>query len=267
LIGLKEADMQNDVKLKPMPVWLSLALFGIPGAFIYWGMYEGVPALVKIGVPLFVAFALLSLPGAVLLVASLVAYRLEGHAWRWLEFKERFRFHAIKGRDWLWVIGILVICIASDAILDGIGKYLARMPFFAPPAYLPAPFNPLAEIRLPMTEFLGAPFKGNWVILALWVPLNLVSMLGEEFMWRGYALPRQELRHGKWAWLVNGLLWAYFIHACMKWHYLGMLPSMLLTPWLAQKLKNTTASVIVHVVGNAVLFWLFLLVGVLGIGG
>jgi membrane protease YdiL (CAAX protease family) len=114
---------------------------------------------------------------------------------------------------------------------------------------------------------LGEPIKGNWGILALWIPLNLISMIGEEFMWRGYILPRQELTHGKWAWLVNGLMWAFLVHACLKWHFIGMLPSMLLTPWLAQRLKNTSASAMVHIVGNAILFWALLLIGVLGIGG
>jgi membrane protease YdiL (CAAX protease family) len=255
-----------DQRLKPMPLWLSFILFGVPGAIIYWAMYEGVPLLVQNGLPLVVAFALLSLPGVGLLVASLVAYRLDGYSWNWAEFKERFRFHAIKGKDWLWVIGIFLISTLSDEGLQVIGKRLATMPFFAPPDYLPALFNPLKEVQFPLTEFLGAPIKGNWGILALWIPLNLFSMVGEEFMWRGYILPRQELTHGKWAWAVNGLMWAFLIHACMKWHYIGMLPSMLLTPWLAQKLKNTSASAMVHIGGNAILFWMFLLIGVLGIG-
>lgn len=246
-----------------MPLWLSLALFGVPGAFIYWGMYSGVPLLLKHGIPLIISFALLSLPGIVLLIASVVAYRLDGYDLNWADFKERFRLHRIQGRDWLWVIGIFVICTLSDEGLQGIGKWLASMPLFAPPDYLPALFNPLKEVRLPLTEFLGVPLRGNWGVLALWIPMNLFSMIGEEFMWRGYILPRQEMNYGKWAWLANGLLWAFLIHACMKWHYIGMLPSMLLTPWLAQRLKNTTASAMVHIAGNAILFWMLLLTGII----
>jgi membrane protease YdiL (CAAX protease family) len=44
-----------------------------------------------------------------------------------------------------------------------------------------------------------------------------------------------------------------------------MMPSMLLTPWLAQKLKNTWASFLVHFGGN-LLVVVFLLPGILGAG-
>ncbi len=92
------------------------------------------------------------------------------------------------------------------------------------------------------------------------------SNLGEEFVWRGYILPRQELSLGRWAWLVNGLLWAFVVHAVLKWQYVGMLPSMLLAPWLAQKTKNTWASFLVHFGGN-LLVVVLLVPGILGAGG
>jgi membrane protease YdiL (CAAX protease family) len=256
-----------DARLKPMSLWISLALFGIPGVFIYWGMYSGVPWLAEHGVPMEVAFALLSVTGVILLIVSLIAYRLDGYAWNWKEFRDRFRLHAFRGKEWLWVVGVFLVCTVSDEALQVIGKWMATIPFFAPPDYLPPMFHPLKEVVFPPTEFLGAPLKGNWGILALWLPLTLVSMVGEEFMWRGYILPRQELRFGRWAWVVNGLMWAFLVHACMKWAFIGMLPSMLLTPWIAQKLKNTNASLFVHVFGNVVLFWMFLISGVLGLGG
>lgn len=230
-------------------------------------MYYGAPFLLQNGIPLVISFALLSIPGILLLIVSIAAYRLDGYSWNWVQFKDRFRIHPIKGKDWFWILGIFLICSVSDQSLQVIGKWLATIPLFAPPDYLPAPFNPLKEIQLPLTDFLGAPIRGNWGILALWIPLNLFSMIGEEFLWRGYILPRQELAHGKWAWVVNGLMWAFLIHASMKWHYIGMLPSMLLTPWLAQRMKNTSASALVHIGGNAILFWMLLLIGVLGFGG
>ncbi len=260
--------MPEHVMPKPMPLWLSLAFFGVPGAIGYWNAYVGIPLLVKSGVPLVVAFPLmLSGMGVILLGVALIAYRLEGNAWTWTAFKERLRFHRIAGREWLWVAGVLVVCVGADALLEGTGKLLASIPAFAPPAYFPPPFNPLVEITFPIDQFLGAPFKGNWFIFWLWVPLSLVSMLGEECLWRGYILPRQERAFGRRAWVLNGLLWGYLFHAGLKWQFLGMWPSMLLTAWIAQRQKNTLASAAVHVGGNAMLFWLFLLAGVLGFSG
>ena len=44
-----------------------------------------------------------------------------------------------------------------------------------------------------------------------------------------------------------------------------MWPSMLLTAWIAQRLKNTLSSAFVHVGGNAILSWLFYVGGRIGI--
>ncbi len=255
--------------LKPIPLWLSVMLFGAPGVAIYWGMYYGTPLLIGKGLPpVYVFPVFLTIPGILVLAGSLLAYKLEGRPWRWPDFQARFRLYPIKEKKaWLWIIGVWLICIISDESLSGIGKWLATVPLFAPPDYLAAPFNPLKEVVFPMTEFFGAPLKGNWMILMVWIPLNLISMIGEELMWRGYILPRQELTYGRWAWVVNGLLWAFLVHVCMKWHYIGMLPSMLLTPWLAQKMKNTSASAYVHIGGNVITLFLFLVAGVMGVGG
>jgi membrane protease YdiL (CAAX protease family) len=251
-----------------MPAWLTIAFFGIPGAIGAWNAYRGIPFVLDLGVPLQIAFPImLSGMGVVLLGVALVAYHLEGNVSSWPALRDRFRLFPIRGREWLWVSGALALCVTSDALLEGVGKWLATFPALAPPAYFPPPFNPTVELVLPIAEFLGVPFRGNWFIFWLWVPLSLVSMVGEEFLWRGYILPRQEAGQGQWAWVVNGLLWALFFHVGMKWSLVGLVPSSLITAWIAQKLKNTTASIVVHVGGNAVLFWGFLLVGVLGVGG
>ncbi|MFP4323970.1 MAG: type II CAAX prenyl endopeptidase Rce1 family protein [Anaerolineales bacterium] len=39
------------------------------------------------------------------------------------------------------------------------------------------------------------------------------NIIGEELWWRGYILPIQERAFGKWAWLINGLLWIVVFHA------------------------------------------------------
>lgn len=129
-----------------------------------------------------IAFALLSIPGIILSAVSLFACRLDGYAWNWKAFRERFRLHAIRCGERLWVVGIFLICILSEETLRFIGKWMATIPLFAPPDYLTLMFHPLREVIFPPTEFLGAPIKGNWGALALWVPLILSSMIGEEFI-------------------------------------------------------------------------------------
>jgi hypothetical protein len=63
--------------------------------------------------------------------------------------------------------------------------------------------------------------------------------------------------------LADGL--AFILHACLKWQFIGMLPSVLLTPWVAQKCRSTWESAIVHIIGNSPI-WILILLGILGIG-
>jgi len=93
----------------------------------------------------------------------------------------------------------IAINLLQASFLDGIGRWLGRINFFAPPDYLPIPFNPFLKVTLPFKEFLGVQLKGNWGILFVFVPLHITAMSGEELMWRGYILPRQEVKYGRWA--------------------------------------------------------------------
>jgi len=262
--------MKGPDSLKPIPFWQAFLLFAIPGAIVYLNIYLAVPYLVRAGVPLILCFPPL-LMSPVLLPASLLLFKREGNQWSWATLRERFRLHPITGTQWLWVIGTLLVIQLSDGLfgfigLDGLARWLAGIPLFKPPPYLPSLIDPRVELALLPSEFLGAPLRGNWWIPLWWVGLLLLSNLGEELMWRGYILPRQELSLGKWAWVANGLLWNFLLHAVLKWQYLGMLPGMLLTPWLAQKLKNTWASFLVHFVGN-LLIVVLLVPGIVGAGG
>src|SRR5512141_1764472 len=99
----------RDARLKPMPLWLSLILFGVPGIFFYWAMYSGIPLLLRGGLPLIISFALLSLPGIGLLIGDLALYRLGGSGWHWTELKERSRFPRISRKAGWLILRIIVI--------------------------------------------------------------------------------------------------------------------------------------------------------------
>jgi len=117
-------------------------------------------------------------------------------------------------------------------------------------------------------SLLSTFFFFLWLPVIPLLPLALILFLlfeGGEIMWRGFILPLQEGVFGEIAWLVNGLMWAWLVHAGLKWHFIGMLPGMLIAPWVAQYTGNTFAAFIVHAGGNSIL-WILLVLGALGIG-
>ena len=247
-----------------MSIWFHIALFGLTGLLIYIGVFYAAPWLNKAGVPLIVAFfGALWLPVALLLPLSLYFFvSLEGGALTLTAVAERFRLGPIARGDWLWIVAAVAVTAVADQLLEPIGKFFARQKAFAPPAYLPAPFNPLRKMTLPPRDFFGVALPGNWKLLLIFVPLHLLAMFSEEMMWRGYLLPLQETMFGSWAWVVNGLLWAWLVHAVLKWHFIGMIPGMLAAPFIAQFTQSTWAAFIVHAAPNSLL-WLLLLWGIL----
>ncbi len=246
---------------------LHLVIFVAAGAMIYLGIYRGVPKLVDRGVPLIYAFfGFLWAPVFLLLPLALALFtRLEGGILSPEALAGRFRLAPITGSQWIWVGAAVLLTVLSEQALEGLGRRLARIPLLAPPAYLPAPFNPLCDLEIPPRRFFGVPLRGNWRLIVVFVPMHLVAMFAEEMMWRGYMLPIQEAIFGPWAWVINGLLWAWIVHALLKWHFVGMLPGMLAAPLVAQVTGSTWASFIAHAVPNSLL-WVLLLLGILGIG-
>jgi membrane protease YdiL (CAAX protease family) len=84
-----------------------------------------------------------------------------------------------------------------------------------------------------------------WIFLA-WLPYFFFNIAGEEFMWRGYLLPRQVSALGKYAWIFNGLLWAIF-HLGIGWRIaIVLLPIEFIVPYVVQKKQNTWLGIIIH---------------------
>lgn len=70
--------------------------------------------------------------------------------------------------------------------------------------------------------------------------------MGEEMMWRGYILPRQELTHGEHTWLVHRLLWWMFHLSFGASLLLVLLPIIFIQSWVVQRRQNTWIGVLIH---------------------
>ncbi len=152
-------------------------------------------------------------------------------------WKDRLRFRDMTIVDSLWVIGS-VVCIAifSSAIIRGMEAYLGTADY--QPSFMR--FEPLTP--------------GRYWLLLVWFPYWLLNIMGEEILWRGVLLPRQEARAGKFGWLLNGFGWMIF-HLAFGWQLLlTLLPTLFILPYAVQKQKNSWVGVAIHAVVNGPAF-------------
>ena len=254
---------ESPAQLKPMGWAESVVLFGVPGLVLVLTTAWMNPMLVQSGIPLIWSFsAALYLPLLALLIASVIAYRLEGHPRTWNTFAERMRLKPLRARDWWWVIGAIIVALIGEQFLEPTTHWLASQPGFIPPPGLPDLLDPFQEMTLPPVEFMGTPLAGNGWVAGLYAACLFSNIFGEELWWRGYILPRQEISFGRWAWLVNAVLWVVLFHAAMRWIYIAIIPTGLLTPLLAQRTQSTWAGIAIHGVGN-LMFLILIIMGIM----
>jgi membrane protease YdiL (CAAX protease family) len=90
----------------------------------------------------------------------------------------------------------------------------------------------------------------------------VLNIFGEEFWYRGWMLPRQEVAFGKFAWVINGTMFT-FQHWMQPWNFLAILPGALFMSFVLQLRKNTWIGIIQHGLINFGLF-IHVLKGVIG---
>ncbi len=168
-----------------------------------------------------------------MLIAAYLILRSEGFKIDKDTWQKRLRFKKMNKTDWLWSLGsIILIGILSFAIMKLlevlIGHVESQPPFMV--------FEPLTPDRY-------------WILL-IWFPYWLLNILGEEILWRGVLLPRQEVIFKKYTWLIHGALWSMF-HLAFGWQLLlTMLPILFIQPYVVQCRKNSWTGVVIHAIIN-----------------
>jgi membrane protease YdiL (CAAX protease family) len=117
----------------------------------------------------------------------------------------------------------------------------------------------IAKIVLPLFNIDATPFffknmplnnKYFWIIY-VWPVFFFFNIFGEEFLWRGFIQPRQELLNKKFTWFVHGLLWACFHLPMGLGLVFSALPIFFILPAIVQVRKNTSISMVIHFVFGA----------------
>jgi membrane protease YdiL (CAAX protease family) len=219
-------------RVPPLGLVGSAALFGAGALLLFLTMRVAVPAFASATgaetVVMWFLAASVVLFGPLLLTAALLLYR-ERRPGRQGSLGARLWLRPMSGGDWLWAVGGLA---AIGVLTGGIGAALRMLQVERNlhPSFMA--FEPLGP--------------GRYWILSAWLPFFVLNIVGEEFVWRGVALPRQEVAFGGRAWLVNGILWLLF-HAAFPWQVLlTLVPITLILPYVVQRRRSTLAGMVIH---------------------
>ena len=198
----------------------------------------------------------LILPLAGMLVAALMAYRLEGNPSTWSALKDRFRWRRMDGRAWLWTLGIWIVQLAIWFALQQLSSWLIDEGIIPVARGLPIFLEPRTPVggggAAAYDQAVGG-LQGNWLFMLTSLLLLIINIAGEETWWRGYILPRQELAFGKRTWLVHSLMWTAF-HAFKWWDLISLLPLCLGLSYVVYRLRNNTPGIVMHGLQKAAFF-------------
>lgn len=166
---------------------------------------------------------------APLILAGFLILKNEGVTDNRNRIFNRLRFRKPTRQDWLWIIGSLIII----GIFTAIFQFVVEL--FYEEVSLQPPFIAF--------ETLDA---GRYWIIAAWIPFWILNIMGEEILWRGVILPRQEISFGRQAWLINAMGWTLF-HIAFGWVMVVLFsPILFILPYVTQKAQNTWVAVIIH---------------------
>ena len=210
-----------------------IPLYGIPTLLNYIACKFAIPYLKTNTLLPSEIIYFISVGGLVLIPMFLLAIyltRKEIGSNKWDDLFKRMRINRMEKKDWVWAIAsFILLCIASFLIarvlMPGLG-------------FDPTPF---------FFENMPLDSSHMW-ILYIWPLFFFFNIFGEEFLWRGYIQPRQELLHKKWTWFFHGLFWALW-HLPMGLELIfAALPIFFILPAIVQLRKNTTIAIVIHAI-------------------
>ncbi len=231
---------------KPMRLWLSITLFAVPSVVLILATRTVMPWLNgRFGLmPVLCWFAaggiLVFMP---LFFFALTCCRIENRTWNFNAIKKRLRLYPMSGTDWKWTAAGLGLSFAGMGLIFGASILLSK---------LTGTVRPLST-EVPFLEYHGLE-RSQYRVLLFWLVFFFFNIFGEELLWRGYILPRQELNHGKYAWAINGLLWTVFHTAFGSGLITMMIPIFFILPYIVQKRKNTLIGIWIHAIFNGPIF-------------
>lgn len=242
--------IQAGSKFRPMPIWESLLYFLVITLLMIFCFYVVRPFLQFSGLNEYGAYLVsLSIVGIVMLVWTFTALFLEKNLLSWEIILKRLRLKRITPGLLGWSIGLGLLMFSSTIFFSPVITRLINTGIMPLPDQIPNYINPLRQLSiLQIKEEMTSQGVLYFIPIVL-----IINIFGEEFFWRGYVFPRQELRNGKITFLIHGLIWG-FTHLFQYWLILPILVGSIALSFLVQRTKNTWIGILAHMLNNGLPF-------------
>lgn len=248
---LKTQFRSNSMEYKPslenmkrLSLAKSLMMFGVPSIYFIAITRFLTPYLIKAegvhpALSWFITGYLVFLP---LFIAAILLVKRETGNITWHVLLERLRIKKLTKNDVRWTIGSTILILVVTGLIMAVSKELSAV------------FGIHELQTTPSFMQIGVLHGHEQLYLLIWLPMFLFNIVGEQMLWQGYILPRQELEHGSKAWFVNASLWMMF-HLCFGLDLMIiLLPTLFIITYTIQKTKNTVTGMIAHAVLNGPMF-------------
>jgi len=220
-------------KIKVLSESLAYFLGGALATFA--AVHLGIPFLLRVcGIPAVFGWFLTS--GALVsffFFAAILAARRNTGARTVAATFQALNLRRPNATDLLWAIGGLLVVVLLTGVVITASSRLLSIDLLSKQSY--SSFLQMGKLE-----------PRQYWIFAVWLPYFFFNIAGEELLWRGYLLPRQEQVVGSRAWILNGLLWAVF-HSAIGWRIaLVLLPIEFVVPYVVSKRHNTWLGIFIH---------------------
>lgn len=224
--------MTTDIKLKKLGLFPSILIYVGAALLMFLQTTFLIPYLSRISGQETILFWFIVAGIGIftpMIILGLAILRHEGFQINRQTITSKLRFRKLTRSDLIWTLtGFIAVAALSGLIMLLLEVIIGK--FDHSPKFMT--FEPLT--------------RGRYWLLLVWAPYWILNILGEEFIWRGVMLPRQELAFGKHTWIFHGFGWGLF-HIAFGWKLLvTLLPLIFIQSFIVQKTKNSWTGVILH---------------------
>lgn len=236
--------------IKPISIWKSILIGAIIAGIAMVCFYYLRPFLEKLGLNEYAAYLIsLSLGLIVILIWAVLSYLSEENNRTFKDFLIRVRLNRLRPKWFYWALGLAIIMFLSTVIFSPVLSWLISHNIIPLPENVPDYINPTKQLSIAKVKEQLI----NQGVIPLIPFVLIINILSEEIFWRGIILPRQELQHGKNAFWIHGIIWA-FTHLFQYWLLLPILIGSISLAYVIQRTRCTWISIIAHLLNNGLPF-------------